>query len=409
MKLGLSKAKSPDRFDYVLLGLLLLMMVSSLLSICAAFGIVGQSAGIGFILRQLMWYAIGFGLIAVLRYLGNDSLLQFAKIGYWILMGCLLLLWIGHIYNKYSGSPTNQTFLGFIATTNGATSWFNLPGLGTFQPSEFMKIVLVILTAGIIDEHNQNKLVDSFEMDFKLFLEVGKWAFPPMVLILMQPDTGVCIIIGISLLVMLLCSGIRREWIIVIAVLLAVFVTLFAYLYVFQYDLLVSLVGGDEYKLSRINGWLHPEDNTRTDSYQLYLSLMVVGSAGLTGHGMGLDLVAIPEAQTDFIFAVIGQSWGLLGMAVIVVLCALLDLHLCRIAANCKNMMDKYFILGVLGILIYQQIQNMGMIIGLLPITGITLPLISYGGSSLLSYMICFGIIFNISSRSKQSKQSIFE
>lgn len=408
MNLGLSKAKSPDKFDYILLSLLVVMMLTSLFSIFAAFGILGESVGMDYLFKQAMWFVFGFIIIAILRYLGNDSLLQFAKIGYWIFMFFLLLLLIGHLYNKLSGSLSNQTFLGFIQTTNGATSWFYFPALGTFQPSEFMKIILVILTAGIIDEHNQSKLIDSFEMDFKLFLEIAKWALPPMLLIFLQPDTGVCIIIAISLLAMILCSGIRKEWIIIISILLVLGIALFAFLYIFQYDTLVQLVGGD-YKLKRINGWLYPEENSLGDGMQLYNALLVIGSAGLSGHGMGADLLPILESQTDFIYAVIGQSWGLIGTLFIVLLCVCLDLHLCRIATNCKNMFEKYLILGILGILIYQQVQNMGMVVGLLPITGITLPLISYGGSSILSYMIGFGIIFNISSKAKKKSDYTYE
>ena len=172
-------------------------------------------------------------------------------------------------------------------------------------------------------------------------------------------------------------------------------------LYVYHYDFLGKLVGGP-YKLTRFNGWLHPEENVGGDGYHLYMALLAIGSSGLTGHGMGVNLVDIPEAQTDFIFAVIGQSWGLIGTVFIVILCAALDLYLCRIATACENMFEKYIVIGVLGILIYQQFQNIGMVIGLLPITGITLPLISYGGSSIISYMIAFGIIFNASCKSKK-------
>ena len=178
-------------------------------------------------------------------------------------------------------------------------------------------------------------------------------------------------------------------------------ILIFVFLYVYHYDFLGKLVGGP-YKLTRFNGWLHPEENVGGDGYHLYMALLAIGSSGLTGHGMGVNLVDIPEAQTDFIFAVIGQSWGLIGTVFIVILCAALDLYLCRIATACENMFEKYIVIGVLGILIYQQFQNIGMVIGLLPITGITLPLISYGGSSIISYMIAFGIIFNTSCKSKK-------
>lgn len=401
MDLGLSKAKRPDKFDFVLIALLVLMMCTSLLSIAAASGIIGTSASTFYLLKQAAFFIGGFGVIAILHYIGNDSLFDFAKIGYWILMGCLVLCFIGHIYNKMTGSPTNQTFLGFISTVNGATSWFNFPVLGSFQPSEYMKIVLVIISANIIDEHNKNRAIDSFELDFSLFIEILKWALPPMILIFIQPDTGVCIIIAISIAAMVLCSGIKKEWIIFIGGFLLIAIALFAFLYIYHYDFLGKIVGG-EYKLRRINGWLYPEDNVSLDGYHLYMALLAIGSSGLTGHGMGVNLIDIPEAQTDFIFAVIGQSWGLIGTVFIVLLCAVLDLYLCRIATACENMFEKYIIIGVLGILIYQQFQNIGMIIGLLPITGITLPLISYGGSSILSYMIAFGIIFNASCKTKK-------
>lgn len=245
-------------------------------------------------------------------------------------------------------------------------------------------------------------------MDVKLFIEVAKWALPPMVLILLQPDTGVVLIIGISLLAMLLCSGIRKEWIWLLAGLIIIFIAVFAYLYIFQFDLLTSMMGGS-YKMRRITSWLDPESSINTDSYQQYMALLALGSAGVSGHGMQQFLVPIPEAQTDFIFAVIGQSWGLIGAVFILILCLGLDLHLCKIASISKNMFEKYLILGVLGMLLYQQVQNIGMIIGLLPITGITLPLISYGGSSMLSYLVAFGIIMNASAKAKKLSDYVYE
>ena len=135
---------------------------------------------------------------------------------------------------------------------------------------------------------------------------------------------------------------------------------------------------------------------------QLYTSLLSLGAGGLTGFGLQPDMQSIPEAQTDFIFATIGQSFGLIGTTIELVACLALDLYILRIAIHTSNMTEKYMISGVLGVLIYQQIQNLGMVTGLLPITGITLPLISYGGSSILSYFICFGMIMNISSHAKK-------
>ena len=402
MERRLSKAKNPMKFEILLLVFLVLMACVSLLSIYSSFGLIGETIGMQNLIKQFGFYILGFIAIGVLMYLGNDSILDLAKIAYWILMACLLVLVVGHVYYMLTGA---SRFLGIIITVNGATSWFDFPVVGSFQPSEYMKIVLIIITAGIIDKHNKDKTTESYEMDFSLFIDVAKWAIPPIILIFMQPDTGVILIIAVSLLAMIICSGIKRQWLIIIGVIAAVALVVFFYLYYFHFDTLNSLIGGTNgYKLKRITSWLNPESDINGSGMQLYTALMVLGSAGMSGHGMGLNLVAIPEAHTDFIFAVIGQSWGFIGCFIILILCAGLDIHLCRIASNCTNMFEKYLICGVLGLLLYQQIQNIGMICGLLPITGITLPLISYGGSSMLSYLVVFGIIMNASTNANANE-----
>ncbi|MEG0329488.1 MAG: FtsW/RodA/SpoVE family cell cycle protein [Longicatena sp.] len=398
MKIGLSKTKNPSKFDFLLLAYLVLMAITSLFSIHAAFGLVGSSAGWGYFYKQLMWFIIGFIALSAIIYLGNDAMLDFAKIAYWILMGCLIYLFLSKILYMI----TTHSLPFVQEQTNGAISWFIFPGIGSFQPSEFMKIVLILITAGIIDKHNKNKVTDSYELDFTLFMDVAKWAIPPILLIFLQPDTGVVLIIAISLFAMIICSGIKRQWLIIIATLAVVSLILFFYMYYNHFDTLNNLIGGaGGYKMKRITSWLNPETDINNTGHQLYTALLAIGSAGFSGWGPGLELVAIPEAQTDFIFAVIGQSWGLIGTIFILLLCVGLDIHLCRIASASTNMFEKYFILGVLGMLLYQQVQNIGMIVGLLPITGITLPLISYGGSSLLSYLATFGIIMNASAKNK--------
>lgn len=398
VKLRLSKVKSTDKFDFVLTTYLILMAIMSIASLYSAIGMIGTDTTWDLITKQSMWFIIGAIVFGCIMYLGNDSIVQFAKIAYWILMGCLIYLLLSKIL-----SIAMNTNLPFIQQINGATSWFSFPAIGSFQPSEFMKIVLIIITANIIDEHNKHKIKESYEMDFTLFIEVGKWAIPPILLIFVQPDTGIVIIILLSLFAMIACSGIKKQWLIIAVILVVFLLCTFFYMYYFHFELLNNLVGGENgYKLKRITTWLNPHKNILDIGNQLYTALLVIGSAGLTGFGMGRKLVNIPEVQTDFIFAVIGQSWGLLGTLFIVVLCAGLDIHLLKIASKSKNMFEKYFILGVLGMLLYQQVQNIGMIIGLLPITGITLPLISYGGSSLLSYLLAFGIIMNASAKAKK-------
>lgn len=408
MNQSLLKVKEPKKYDIVLIGILVIMALTSFVSIYSAFALITSENPAFLLMKQIMWYGLGFILMTVIMYLGNDIFYNFAKLAYWVLLGALIYLFISkYIVSRFMGYGHN---LPFATPINGATSWFQFPGIGSFQPSEFMKVVLIMITAGIIDEHNTNKIVDSYEMDIQLFIKVFKWAFPPLFLIFIQPDTGVCIIILFSLLMMLACSGIKNFWLICGAVLFVLALGGFFYLYLFNHSLLASLFGSDSlYKLDRIKGWLDPESDILHTGNQLYTALMAMGSAGLTGHGLQQFLIQIPEAQTDFIFAVIGQSFGLFGTLFTVVLCLSLDLKLLRIASLTKTTKDKYYILGVLGMLLFQQFQNIGMIIGLLPITGITLPFISYGGSSLLSYFIAIGLVCNTSAKAHKLSDYVYE
>lgn len=405
LKVGISRVKSPDKFDFVFIGILIAMALTSLACIYSAYGIIGETRGVDYLSKQLMWFAIGFAGMAFLKYLGNDSLYQVATYAYWFLLACLAYILLSKYLTDFIGIS-----LPFVHKANGAACWFLLPGIGTLQPSEFMKVVLLLICANVIDEHNKANPIGSFMSDIELFASILKWALPPIILIFLQPDTGVVIIIGISLIVMILCSGIKREWVLFFAIFAIVVLIIFFFLYFFHFDFLNDLIGGEGgYKMKRITSWLNPESDIAGDGMQLYTALLVIGSAGFSGHGIQQSLVHIPEAQTDFIFAVAAQSWGFIGSIAIVVLCAILDIYIARIAYQTKNMYEKYFILGILGMLLYQQIQNIGMIIGLLPITGITLPLISCGGSSLLSYFAAFGIIMNTSAKNQSNSDFMYE
>ena len=399
MKRSLKYIKQPNRIDFGLIFILIGMMIVSFVSIFTAFNLMTQN-GTTILLQQAMWYCLGFIVMGIIMFFGNDTIIRYIKKAYFFLIGCLIYLLLSKLCCSITSHP-----LPLASSINGAYSWFQLP-IGSFQPSEFMKIVLVIICADVINEHNLNRSVITFTNDIELFKKILQWAGPPLLLILLQPDTGVCLIIILSLVVMLMCSGIKKQWILIGGGLLLFTLIVFFYLFFFQYDLLTNFIQG--YKLNRITAWLYPEENMATTGLQLYSALLSLGAGGLTGFGLQPDVLAIPEAQTDFIFAVIGQSFGLIGTTTVLAVCLLLDLYILRIAINTNIMTEKYLISGVLGFMIYQQIQNMGMITGLLPITGITLPLISYGGSSILSYFIVFGMIMNISSHAKKYADFIY-
>jgi rod shape determining protein RodA len=287
--------------------------------------------------------------------------------------------------------------LPFIRPVSGTRAWFQLGNIASFQPSEFMKIILIIQTANIVDRHNSSKKDDSAYSDIKLFAKVLAYAIPPLLLILAQPDTGLPIIIVISLSVMIMVSGIRRFWIVLYGVIGIGSIALVIFLFETNPGFLARILG-DVYKLNRFYGWLETESYISSYGNQLYQALLAVGSAGWTGHGIQSTLVYFAEPQNDFIFAVIGQNFGFIGASIVVIVNTVLDLKLLSIAMKFEKQREKIMVAGLLGMLLFQQIENMGMIVGLLPITGITLPFISSGGSSLLSYMIPLAIIFQMSS-----------
>ena len=381
--------------DKTLMVLLLILASVSLLAIyCAEPIMPTRLQGSHLWLKQGMWYVIGFVILAFLTRFGTDRLFTGVKIFYWILMGLLVLL----VVDRYILNLPDV----LIRPVNGTTAWYHLKGLGTFQPSEFMKVVLIIMVANIIHEHNMSKTEMTFASDFQLFWKVLKIAVPPLVLIILQPDTGIPLIIIFSILVMLAVSGVRKEWIWIGASTLIIGFFGIIFLFKFYPNVLSTLMGGG-YKLRRIYGWLETEKYINTWGNQLYTSLLTMGSSGLTGHGFREMLIRFPEPQTDFIFSVIGQNFGFLGTSSVVLLITVFDLKLLNVAVKYDHPRERYMVAGMLGMLLFQQIINMGMITGLFPITGITLPFISYGGSSMVSYMIPLAIVFQMSSETKNN------
>lgn len=382
------------QIDIGFIAILLIFGATSCFALYNAFNLVKVGTGASYLYRQIFWFVVGFVVMAFLSIMQNKIIFSYMKGAYKVLMGCLIYLFLSRICNDLI-----HFTLPFANEVNGAISWFQLPLIGSFQPSEFIKIVLIVLVAQTITEHQEKYPDPTYADDLRLLIQIAKIVLPPLLLILLQPDTGVCIIIIFNIFVLVCCSGIRKEYIIAIFALILIVGGGFFLLY-FKYPDILSIFI-DSYKLRRIEAWLDPESNILGSSNQLYTALLSLGSAGITGYGLQANIISIPEAHTDFIFAAFGQCFGLIGTTFILIICAIFDIYLCKIAYRAKNKTDRFIVVGIIAMLLYQQIQNIGMIVGLLPITGITLPLISYGGSSILSYFISFAIVSNISPQSK--------
>ena len=188
---------------------------------------------------------------------------------------------------------------------------------------------------------------------------------------------------------MLFTSKIRIRWFLILFGIVCVLGFGLFYIYIFNTDLFIKIFGNSMfYRFDRIFDW------SKSSGMQLENSVISIGSSGLFGHGISNILLYFPEGNTDFIFASFASIYGLTGMMILV--CSIVWFDILLIRTKTKNLEYKYIISGMCAALFYQQIQNISMTIGLMPITGITLPFISYGGSSLISYMILLGIVLSI-------------
>ncbi len=285
--------------------------------------------------------------------------------------------------------------LFFGIDVNNARCWFKIPYIGSFQPSEFMKVFLIITLARMINDFNEENINPDIIDEFKFILKVLIIVFIPSILTFIEPDTGAVVMYFIITFTMLFIGGLRNRWFIITIVVLATLLSLFLGLYFFKQDLFTKIFGTSFfYRMDRLLNW------SNSSGLQLTNSVTAIGSAGLFGHGFNNTPIYFPEMQTDFIFAVFTSNFGLVGAMLLIAIICFFDINLITTVNKATNMYDKYAIGGILSVLLFQQIYNISMTIGLLPIMGITLPFISYGGSSLLSYMFLLGIIFNVSNES---------
>jgi len=360
------------KFDKLIIFSIIIFFLVSITAIYSSQMYLSPTLG-NLSLKQAFWYLIGFIIMLVIIKTNNSFFYKYAW--YIYLANCILLMG-----------------LLFIAPDiNGSKCWYIIKGIGSFQPSEFMKISLILMLAKTIDSFHKKHKTPQLKDELLLLIQSLIIFGIPSILTFLEPDTGAVIIYFIITILMLFISGIRPFWYILLGTIIIVFLVGFLYIYFFQQDLFINIFGSSFfYRIDRIINW-------RIGSgMQLENSLAAIGSSNLMGHGFNNTPIYFPEASTDFIFSVFASNFGLIGSLLLILIILIFNLRIINIGKQTVNKIDKYIIVGIVGVFIYQQMQNIGMTIGILPITGITLPFISYGGSSLIAYMILIGIILNI-------------
>lgn len=321
------------------------------------------SANAEYLPKQIIWYLISTIIIIIIPKKTISNIIN--KYSFYI----YILLIFSLIFLLFFGKEIN-----------GSKCWIQIPKVGSFQPSEFIKIILIILNAKIISK--------SGNLNLKLFFKICILNLIPVILIFLEPDTGMVIIILLTLFIVLFTSGFNKNIFIFLFLLFLVSICTFLFFYFNYQNIFIKLFGTSFfYRIDRLLDW------SNKSGIQLENALASIKAAGLKGFGINNMPVYIPEAHTDFIFSIYASITGYIGTILLIIVIIIFDFILIKIAYKTKDKLFKYIIIGFISTIFYQQIQNIGMNIGLLPITGITLPFISYGGSSLLSYMIIIAII----------------
>lgn len=319
-----------------------------------------------FLKRQALFAALGVALMVLAKHVPCTV---YAKLVYPLLlvsMGLLLLLLVP----------------GFGHEVGGACRWLRWKGL-SLQPSEAAKFSLAVYMAYSMAK--KGPILKSFSKGLLPHLTI---AGSFMLLIVLEPDLGTAVIIGCWLLIVLFVGGVRLRH-------------LFGLLAA-GIPLLWWLISKADYRLQRLWAFLDPWQDPEGIGFQIIHSFMAFGSGGLVGSGLGNSkqkLFYLPEAHTDFIFSIVGEELGFLGVCTIVALFGLLIFRGTSIALNARDLYSSYLAFGLTALIALQVLINMAVVMGLLPTKGLTLPLISYGGSSLVLNLLAVGILLNVSSR----------
>ncbi|MEH6944249.1 rod shape-determining protein RodA [Bacillus sp. JJ722] len=369
-----------SRIDYTLVLLLFLLFLCSCLAIYSA-QMTGQY-GQNFLLKQIVWYASGIVIILAVIRLDSDQLRKISWYAYGFGNALLAFLVV---------APSS-----IAPVINGAKSWYKLPGIGSLQPSEFMKVFLIVALANVVTTHHEKNPIKTVKSDCWLLIKLGLVTALPLAFIMQQPDLGTSLVFLSILLGVIFVSGITWKILLPMFSAATLLVSGIMYFVLYAPEVLEKYLGVKQYQFSRIYSWLDPYNYESSAGFHLTRSLLAIGSGETTGKGIGNREVYLPESQTDFIFSVIGEEFGFVGTSIVVSLFFLLIYHIIRIAMGTKNSFYTYICVGVISMITFHVFQNIGMTIGLLPITGIPLPFISYGGSSLWGNMLAMGVIFSI-------------
>ena len=349
-------------------GVLIIAIILTIIGLVALFSAT-QNTEYDEFKKQIVWFIVSLIIMLVFMLIDYETLARISPFFY----GGFIILLIAVLFTK---------------PINGATSWFNI-GSFSFQPAEFAKIFVVLFLSMIITRI-QAKGKQEINRPLKLLIIFAALAVP-LLLIIKQPDYGTAMAFIVATALMLFAAGIDKRYIIAVIALIAIAIPLL-------YNFVLP-----EHAKKRIDIFLNPESEPRGAGYNIIQSKLAIGAGGLTGMGLlkgnQTQLGFLYPKTTDFIFSVIGEEMGFVVAGGVI----LFITKIIYIAKTAKDNTGTLIAAGIAGIFIFHMIENIGMVMGLLPITGVPLPFISYGGSSMITNYIMIGILLNISGKRQKT------
>ena len=324
--------------------------------------------------RQIIWLVISIPIMIIVILINYETIAKVSPVFY----GLFIILLVGVLFTE---------------PVNGASSWYEITENVKFQPSEFAKIFVIIFFSYVMTKIQQKDSI-AINRPTRLLILFAIVAVP-VLLIVKQPDYGTAIAFMVSIILMLFVAGIDKKYIIGTVLIIAIAV-----------PLLYNFVLPDHAK-TRIDVFLNPNLDPRGSGYNVIQSKLAIGSGQLFGMGLlkgnQTQLGFLYPKTTDFIFSVIGEEMGFIVAGAVIILYVILITKAVYVSKTSKDDLGSYIAMGIVGIFLFYMIENIGMTMGLLPITGVPLPFVSYGGSSLLTNFILIALLMNISGRRQKA------
>ena len=353
-----------------------------------------------FLGQQLAWIGLGVLICLIVTIFSTKFLWKITPFLY--ILGLALMVLPLVFYNP-----------NLVAST-GAKNWVAYGNITLFQPSEFMKIPFILmLSRSIVLFLQRNKGRERWlRQDWFLILELIVYTIPVFVLLALQQDLGTALVFLAIFSGLVLVSGV--SWKIIFPVILLVAGGVAGFLFLFLSEggraFLHQQVGMPTYQMNRIVAWLNPFDYAQTTTYQQAQGQLAIASGGLFGQGFNVSNLLVPVRESDMIFTVVAEDFGFVGSLLLLILYVALIYRILKITLRSNNQFYTYISIGFIMMLVFHIFENVGAVTGLLPLTGIPLPFISQGGSSIISNLIGIGLvlsIYNHSSKKKEPKEQV--